>query len=230
MTSKSIFSICSVIAVGSLMLGGCAHSHLDRVPENYIKKEIPQTSVVDESPPAKLQVLVTRNAIYSSHSAIRLLYQGKVLMWDPSGSYGDLDEHKNFFAEHPLPDNYSKINALVMRGAPDLPSYFRFAMHTEDNSMEVFEWIVPETQAKLYRDIFIQGATVENNRYDFGTYHPFLLCSSYLTRFLQRFVGNTFKLNETYFFPDSLAHELFEHHPDTIYFFFKNRPVMVYHK
>lgn len=219
-----------LIPVFLLMLSGCSHSHFDRVPASYNKQQLAESQFVDKNPPAKLQILVTRSILYSSHSALRLLYQGKVLMWDPSGSYGNLDEHKAWFLANPLPENYNRINDLIIDGAPSLPFYFRFAQYTQDNEMEVFEWDLTDEVAAYYHELLVKGATEENNRYSFSTHHPFYLCSSYLTRSLKQYMGKTFQLRDTYFFPDSLAHELFEHQPDRIFFFAKNRPVTIFEK
>ena len=213
-----------------LFLTACAHSHLDRVPVSYRNYQIPLVQFADKNPPAKLQILVTRSFLYSSHSALRLLYKGRVLMWDPSGSYGDMAQHGDWFSDNPLPDNFKKINDLILQGAPALPFYFRFAQYTQDNEMEVFEWRLPDEVAAYYQDLLIKGATEAENEYGFHTHHPFYLCSSYLTRTLQQHINRSFQLRETYFFPDSLAHELFEHHPDRIYFFAKHRPVTVFQK
>jgi len=75
--------------------------------------------------------------------------------------------------------------------------------------MEVFQWNLTEPQAIYYQTVFLEGATNSENRFDFTTGAAFYLCSSTLTRFINRFVSDVIPLGKTFFFPDNLAHKFY---------------------
>ena len=211
------------ILVFSISFSACTHLHNDLIPTEYTQKSTTHI----ENKKSNIQIIVTRGPFYFTHSAIRIQSQKRILFWDPSGSYAD-DEHVEFFKEHPLPDGFSKKNALIVDGIPSLEIYWLFAQYTDDSGMEIFEWALADDVALHYQSILLAGSEGSNNQYDFASQDIFLLCSSALSRFVNRFVSETLSLGETYFFPDSLAHKLYSLKPDKIIVFEKGKDTRIF--
>jgi len=211
------------ILVFSILFSACTHLHNDLISTEYTQKK----TIYIENKEPNIQIIVTRGPFYFTHSAIRIRSKKRILFWDPSGSYAD-DEHTEFFREHPLPDGFSKKNALIVNGIPSLETYWIFAQYTADSGMEIFEWALTDDVARRYQSILLAGSEEGDNKYDFASQDIFLLCSSALSRFVNRFVFETFSLGETYFFPDSLAHKLYTLNPDRIILFEKGGDTQVF--
>ena len=211
------------ILVFSILFSACTHLHNDLIPTEYTQKNA--THIENKEP--NIQIIVTRGPFYFTHSAIRIQSKKRILFWDPSGSYAD-DEHAEFFKEHPLPDGFSKKNALIVDGIPSLETYWLFSQYTEDSGMEIFEWALADDVALHYQSILLAGSEGSNNQYDFASQDIFLLCSSALSRFVNRFVSDTIALEDAFFFPDSLAHKLYSLNPDRIIFFEKGKVTRIF--
>ena len=216
---RNIFFICM-----GLSISACTHLHSDLLPNNFTNHTV--TSTQNNKP--KIQVIVTRGLIYYTHSAIRVQTPKQTLFWDPSGSYAS-DEHEEYFKENPLPSVFVRKKDLITLGAPDLETYWLFAKYTDDTGMEVFEWDLTDKSAMHYQSILLAGANEADNKYEFDSQDTFLLCSSALTRFLDRFITQA-PLGETFFFPDSLAHKLYTLNPSRIILFEKGGPIQVYQR
>ena len=211
------------ILVFSIFFSACTHLHNDLIPIEYTQKN---TASIESKKP-NIQIIVTRGPFYFTHSAIRIQSKERILFWDPSGSYAD-DEHDEFFKENALPNDFRKKNALIVNGVPSLDTYWLFAQYTEDSGMEIFEWALTDEVARHYQSILLTGSEEGDNKYDFASQDIFLLCSSALSRFVNRFVSETISLGETYFFPDSLAHKLYTLNPDRIILFEKGGDTQVF--
>lgn len=211
------------ILLVSLLASACTHLHTDLMPDKYHQQKI--VNLQDKKP--KIQIIVTRGPFYFTHSAIRIQNQERILFWDPSGSYGG-DEHALYFKQHPLPENFEKKNALILHGIPDLEAYWSFAQFTDDTGMEIFEWSLTNQVATHYQSILLAGAEEGKNQYDFKSQDVVLLCSSALSRFVIRFASEVISLDETFFFPDSLAHKLYSLNPDRIILFEKDEVTRVF--
>ena len=96
--------------------------------------------------------------------------------------------------------------------------------------MEIFEWGLTDEVARHYQSILLAGSEDGDNRYNFSSQDIFLLCSSALSRFVNRFVSDTIALEETFFFPDSLAHKLYSLSPDRIISFTKGSDIEVFQR
>lgn len=199
------------------LLHGCAHTHTQRIPDNYQSQPLILTSEFETEPQYALQIIITRSPQYYTHSALRLKYGKQRLFWDPAGSYGDFDEYPDFYIESPLPDNFKRVNDVIFNGVPSLYRYWQFSIHTNDNGMEVFEWKLSEEKAKFYYNLLRLGAEQPDNKVGFITRRNFMMCSSALTRFLLRFADDTIGISESYFFPDNLSHDLYTRHAHDIY-------------
>jgi len=206
-----------------LSSSACTHLHKNLMSSDYKLQETTNLKTVHP----KIQIIITRGPFYFTHSAIRIKSNKRVLFWDPSGSYAG-EEHESYYKEHPLNKNFLKKNALVIRGVPDLATYWLFAQYTDDLGMEIFEWPLTDELALQYQNVLLAGANEGENEYDFSSQDSFLLCSSALSRFLIRFTDKTIKLNETFFFPDSLAHELYKLKPDRVILFEKEKMTQIF--
>lgn len=222
MQMSSYLRILFIILV-SAFASACTHLHNDLIPAQYHQQKI--VNFQDKEP--KIQILVTRGPFYFTHSAIRIQNNERILFWDPSGSYGG-EEHALYFKEHPLPLNFEKKNSLIIHGIPDLELYWLFAQFTDDTGMEVFEWSLTNKVATHFQSVLLAGAEEGENQYDFKSQDIVLLCSSALSRFVIRFVSDVVPLDETFFFPDSLAHKLYTLNPDRIILFEKGGETRVF--
>jgi len=211
------------ILVVAVFSSGCTHLHSELIPSHY--KNIPNDKL--ENPQPNIQIIVTRGPLYFTHSAIRVQNNEKIYFWDPLGSYG-MDEHAEYFKEQGLPSSFLKKDDLITYGVPNLNTYWSFAKYTADTGMEIFEWMLSNQQATHLQNVFYAGANDSDNPYDFDSQDTFLLCSSALSRFINRFVSDIVPLGETYFFPDSLAHKLYALEPDRIIVFEKGRETRVF--
>ena len=182
-------------------------------------RKSPISEAVLESHSHKLQIIITRDVIHFSHSALRLIDDDRMLFWDPAGSYGLTDHYAEFYTDYPLPNGFKKQNDLIVAGIPTLGRYWAFSRYTGDIGMEVLEWDLNGVTAGRYYVILLQGCRNDTRSHDFRTKRHFLLCSSNLTRFLVRFTQDSIGLQETCFFPDNLAHALYELNPDRVIFF-----------
>jgi hypothetical protein len=216
------------ILLQTALVSGCFHLHEDRTP-SYLKPATTENRPDYHNEALnRLQIIVTFDGLHYSHSALRLIYDKKVLFWDPAGNYGSIFQRPEYMEGITLPADYQRKNDLIHQGAPDLDTYWRYSLNTGDSGMEIFEWLLNEDTAKKYFTILMAGAFDKNNPYQFETSPRMLLCSSSLTRFLMKHTPETIRLKRAYFWPDKLAHALYEQHPDRLLLFMYNRPTRYY--
>ena len=174
-----------------------------------------------------IQIITTRSPLFYSLAAVRLIYKGQSMFWDPSGSYGDDIERPDYYEENPVPENFYRSQDLITQGDPDLPLYWRYSIFTGDNGMEVFEWTLTEKQAQYYYKLLLKGARQRDNKEGFITKESVKICSAAVSSFLQRFGGDIIPLQEHFILPHGLAHALHELHPNRIYYFEVDRPITI---
>jgi len=217
---------CMVMCICLATLIGCTHSHKHLLRPSYLASK---PSLLDSMPRANaIQVITTRSPLFYSHAAVRMIYKNQVLFWDPSGAYGVEDEHSAYYIEHPMPKEFRRSEDLITQGVPDLARYWQYSIFTGDDAMEIFEWTLNDKQAKFYYELLLKGADQRAHKINFFTHDSATICSAAVSSFLIRFGNDIIPLQERYFLPHGLAHDLHTLNPERIYYFELRRPARIF--
>ena len=210
----------SILLIGTfyLLLGvGCAFSPAPDMPGNWIPQQsLPIPSAISVRTPPRLQVVVAYHGLLSSHTALRLLLgDGDVIFWDPSGDYGNFDEAMHVeFGPFPLP--VERRGDILVGQIPDLPTFAQFRWALEDSSLVVFEWDVSRDTAMQLREVLLHGTDDSHPAGSFSTWTFPAFCTNATADFLRRFAGSTVHLADWYFWPHSLAMDLYAQSPSRV--------------
>jgi hypothetical protein len=197
------------------LLVGCVHAPAPYRPNNWVNNRIDLKSVADPPDQPLLQVIIVYGYWWDHHSALRLVYPGRpVLFWDPGGSYGTI---------FPM-DVRSKD--LIRINPPDLEMYLRHIWNFSSLEVEVFEWdLKPEHANELY-DVLLNGTDKKHPAGRFTTTTMGGFCCVSLSDFLHRFATKTMTVPRSFFFPYNLARVLYTQSPKRVLAFRRGKQVM----
>lgn len=213
----------------SLSAYGCAHTG---APPRGMVIQGPAGGNADSDTAPALQILITRNFLYGTHTALRLnVPPRETLFWDPSGIYGVFHDQDDvaLFGDL-IPPDLVRINDLIVKRAPSLEHYWRYARRTLDSGMEVFVWRLDEERAAQLYDLFLAGSRAGSNQPGFRTETYTLLCATAVSRFLRNHAANIVSVDEVYFWPHNLARHLRAQEPDVLIVFDAENGTVRYQK
>jgi hypothetical protein len=210
---KTHFIITSLLLTTLLM--GCIHAPAPYRPNNWENTRIDLKSVADPPNQSLLQVIIIYGYWWSHHTALRLVYPSRpVLFWDPGGSYGTT------FSKDVRSKDLIKINP------PDLETYLQHIWHFSSVEVEVFEWDVkPEDALELY-DVLLKGTDKNHPAGRFTTATMGFFCSVAVSDFLHRFASKTLTVPRSFFLPEDLARVLYTQSPKRVLAFRRGRQIM----
>jgi hypothetical protein len=194
------------------LLVGCVHAPAPYRPRNWENGPIDIKSVADPSDEPLLQVIIVYGPAWDHHSALRLVYPGRpVLFWDPGGGYGvDLPE-----------DVRSKD--LIKINPPDIETYLRHIWHFSSLEVEVFEWDLKPEEARDLYDVLLNGTDKNHPAGRFTTTTMGLFCTVAVSDFLHRFASKTLTVPKSFFLPEHLARVLYTQSPKRVLAFRRSR-------
>ncbi len=197
------------------LLAGCVHAPAPYRPGNWENAPIGMGSVADPPGQALLQVIIVYGHWWSHHTALRLVYPGRpVLFWDPGGGYGA-----------GLPEDV-RSQDLIRIKPPDLETYLRHIWNFSSLEVEVFEWdLKPEEAPDLY-DVLLNGADKNHPAGRFTTTTMGLFCTVAVSDFLHRFAGKTLTVPKSFFLPEHLARILYTQSPKRVLAFRRLKQIM----
>jgi len=184
---------------------GCVHAPAPYRPNSWAHAPIDMKSVADPPGQPLLQVIIVYGHWWSHHTALRLVYPDRpVLFWDPGGGYG-LE-----FSEDVRSKDLIRVNP------PDLEMYLRHIWHFSSLEVEVFEWdLKPEEGRELY-DVLVNGTDRNHPAGRFTTTTMGFFCTVAVSDFLHRFAGKTMTVPKSYFLPEHLARVLYTQSPKRV--------------
>jgi hypothetical protein len=203
---KSYFILALLLII--CLLAGCVHAPAPYRPNSWAHTPIDMKSVADPPGQPLLQVIIVYGYWWSHHTALRLVYPDRpVLFWDPGGGYGvDLPE-----------DVRSKD--LIRINPPDLETYLQHIWHFSSLEVEVFEWdLKPEEARELY-DMLLNGTGKNQPAGRFTTTTIGLFCTVAVSDFLHRFARKTLTVPKSFFLPEHLARVLYTQSPKRVFAF-----------
>ena len=197
---------------------GCIHMPAPHLPSTWIGTPAGMEAIDDKSGQARIQIIIAYGTIVDNHAALRLVCPGRQdIFWDPGGGYN----------VETAPQ--TRWNDLIIEDPPDLKTYLEFRKNTHyDDAVEVFEWDITTSQARALYDVLWNGTGADHPAGRFGSDTPGLFCSTAISDFLGRFATDIMTVNDTYFWPNELARELYTQSPDRVMIFRAGRPPMVY--
>jgi hypothetical protein len=201
-----------LILLLAVLVGGCSGLPLPGTSP----RTLPEGDLKAAPEESTLQIVVTYSGLISTHSAVRLVhYERGVLFWDPAGIYGvgNADDDGS-----PPVQGIGRTNDLIIEGAPNLRTYWNFALSTGDSGMEVLEWRLTPERAEEFYEVLLSGAGLSDNSIDFHTAATAPFCTVAVSEFLQRFGGELVRVPNLYLFPGSLAEVLLPQTPRILVF------------
>ena len=171
-------------------LVGCVHAPAPYRPSSWLSSPIDLKSIADNPDQPLLQVIIVYGPAWDHHSALRLVYPGRpVLFWDPGGSYGTT-----------LPGDV-RSKDLIMVNPPDLETYLQHIWHFSSVEVEVFEWdLKPEDARELY-NVLLNGTDRNHPAGRFTTTTLGMFCTVSVSDFLHRFATKTDDRAEIFLLP-----------------------------
>jgi hypothetical protein len=194
------------------LLVSCVHAPAPYRPSHWENAPIDMKSVADPPGQPLLQVIIVYGDLWSHHTALRLAYPDRpVLFWDPGGGYG-VD----------LPEDVRNKD-LIRINPPDLETYVRHIWRLSSLEVEVFEWdLKPEAARDLY-DVLLNGTDKNHPAGRFRTTTMGLFCTVAVSDFLRRFAGKTLTVPRSFFLPEHLARVLYTQSPKRVLAFRRGR-------
>ena len=213
----------------ALAAGGCTFRPAPYLPATWQGNAASLPALADDAARGpRLQVLVAYGGLMAAHTALRLVpAQGAAVFWDPAGDYGregvGLDPRWGPYDEH-----VTRRRDLIVSAPPDLTTYTRFRWGLLDVGLEVFEWDLSAAHAEELRHVLLDGTTRAHPAGAFTTLAPMAFCTVATADFLGRFADPTRGLRGFYFFPDSLARQLYGRAPSRVLLFRPEQEPRVY--
>jgi hypothetical protein len=194
---------------------GCVHAPAPYRPSSWLSSPIDLKSIADNTNQPLLQVIIVYGPAWDHHSALRLVYPGRpVLFWDPGGSYGTT-----------LPGDV-RSKDLIMVNPPDLETYLQHIWHFSSVEVEVFEWdLKPENARELY-NVLLNGTDRNHPAGRFTTTTLGMFCTVSVSDFLHRFATKTMTVPRSFFFPHNLARALYTQSPKRVLAFRRGKQTM----
>lgn len=199
------------------------------LPTTYTAIEPLKAAHINLTNSAKLQVIITYNPLYCTHTALRLRRaNAPPVLWDPAGSYGSIGESLPDFATRET--TIKRTNDLIMDKVPNLDSYWQFSLQMNDVGMEVFEWQISNLAAnRLLARLQMGAGLIPGDQHNFKTETAGFFCSVAVSDFLNRYAKEFIPIQERYFFPHNLAEQLYQQNPTRVVIYRKGEKKLVYH-
>ena len=106
---------------------------------------------------------------------------------------------------------------LIIKNAPDLPTYMIYRWDNNDEVVEIFEWELSATEAGRFETILLDGAKRTNYAENgFRTATPGLFCNAAVSSFLYDHGRPSIQLTDSYILPNLLSRELYLSQPDRV--------------
>lgn len=203
------------------LLYGCGPVPVPTPPENWAART-PRVEDALDRRGAKLQIMVTYDAEFSTHAALRLDRNGTgPIFWDPAGRYGEIENGGSRA-------NLTRINDLIVANPPTVESYWESSVNASDIAMEVFEWSLSDRQAAEVIHLLLAGAGIIDERVPFQTKTSKPFCSIAISDFLRRLEEGPVQLSDSYLIPHRLAQALYAQGPDRVVIFRRGRESVAY--
>lgn len=210
-----------LLLLSAVLLSGCLSSAQPNPPKNWTRAAVEAGQSL-QSGGAKLQVIVTYDASYSTHTALRLADRSqRALFWDPAGRYGETSDGT-------LASHIKRVNDLIVENEPTLEMYWQSSVNASDTAMEVFEWDLSDPQALRLRKTLLRGSGLEEGRKEFQTKTIKPFCSFAISEFLQISDEDPVSLERTYWLPHGLAEALYRSDPSRVIIFRRGRKATIY--
>lgn len=211
------------------IISGCVHTPVPYLASDQTRIELLEVNFKTQIKVAKLQVIITYNPLFCTHTALRLVRaNAPPVLWDPAGSYGTIGEALPDFDTRETTIN--RTNDLIMDNVPSLDNYWQFSLHLNDVGMEVFEWQIPNSVAdSLLKRLQMGADLLPGDEHDFKTETTGFFCSVAVSDFLNRYAKQFIPIQERYFFPHNLAEHLYQQDPTRIVIYRKGEKKLVYH-
>ncbi|MBL0715851.1 MAG: hypothetical protein JJV98_19365 [Desulfosarcina sp.] len=188
---------------------GCFHHPSPYMPESWPQYAAAEDILVTNADTPRLQIIIGYFNWWPNHTALRLVAPDRpVTFWDPGGGYGL------------KPPRLRRINDVIIKGAPDIPTYLPFRWSNNDELIEIFEWYLSDGEALRLHHILLAGANIKPDaQIDFSTDTPAFFCAAAISEFLHRFGAPTVRTEETTLLPSRLARGLYQKKPDRVLVF-----------
>ena len=194
------------------LLAGCIHAPAPYRSNNWVNHRIDLKSIADPPEQPLLQVIIVYGPWWSHHSALRLVYPDRpVLFWDPGGGYGV------GFPEDVRSKDLIRINP------PDLETYLQHIWQLSSLEVEVFEWDLKPEEARDLYDVLLNGTDKHHPAGRFTTTTIGLFCTVAVSDFLHRFARKTLTVPRSFFLPEHLARVLYTQSPKRVLAFRRGR-------
>jgi hypothetical protein len=200
---RAVLALCACV----FTIVGCLHSPAPYRPKDWASKPIDIQSISENADQPRLQVIIVYGPLWCHHSALRLQGAGgRVLFWDPGGSYG-------------VSDSIQRSKDLIEVDPPDLGRYLEFARQHSSKEVEVFEWDLSDQEANRLYDILSHGNPRDGASGKFSTSTMGGFCAVALSDFLNRFGPAGISVPGKFFLPHNLARVLYARSPKRILVF-----------
>ncbi len=203
----------------ALVIGGC-HSPLP-APAGWHQASAGLS-------PHRMQVLICYDAAFSSHSGIRLVSPESTIFWDPGGMFGE-GGAGGTGGTGGTPGGYVRRNSIV-DSPPTLDDYWAWRQTFTEKAMQVFEYDLSVAEhAELY-------GVLDRCRWTVALPDGFTSnwvggqCCVGTSQFLRRYFRLRVKVSHEYFWPHSLARELWEQPVDRVYDYRRGSPHAVVYR
>lgn len=185
---------------------GCIHLPAPFQPDQWPEAAAPIETLSDRTDRPIVQVIIAYNRYWPNHTALRLVNaSGNTIFWDPAGGYGKTNPY------------IVRQSDLIMKNAPDLPTYMIYRWDNNDQVVEIFEWELSATEAGRFETILLDGARRTNYAEDgFRTATPGLFCNAAVSSFLYDHGRPSIQLSDSYILPNLLSRELYLSQPDRV--------------
>ena len=206
----------SCLLLSVLSMGGCFHSTGPDVPLGWTGQRAALAMLNDKPGQGRLEIITCYSPPLFSHAALRLVCPDRpVIFWDPGGD----------FAKDKGPGG--RAHDLITN-PPTLPQYLAYREILDDSGGEIFQWDLSPKIALRLHDVLNNGTPDDGPGGAFTTNAIGLQCAWSISGFLRRFAPEVLSINENYFYPYSLAQQLWNPHPDRVLVYRRDIPLMIY--
>ncbi len=151
-----------------------------------------------------MQVLICYDSVSSSHAAIRLISPATMLFWDPGGLLG-----------HEGNGGFVRVNSII-EGRPTLDEYWAWRQSFTELAMQVFEYDLSQAEHVALFDV-LDSCRTKMREDGFTTNWMGGQCCVGTSQFLRRYFHGRLTVSHEYFWPHSLACELWTQPVNRVY-------------
>ena len=204
--------------VGLLLLGALSGCALPKSPNGWVAREAEQDDLDDDGP-SRLQLLFCYGPV-TSHCLVRIVGPNdERVLWDPGGIYGRRSSVVDRRAD------------VVHGKVPSLEKYwsYRMTLRQRSDMMGVFEWDVPDDEARDLRTPLVYGHDPDAPERTFETDIVGLACGLALGDYIMRYTSPRLNVPVVWVLPKDTADWLWVNHPpDRVIMFDREADPLVY--